>query len=551
MRTYKAAWVLHGVSHGRFVGGSPGPRSASRISIPPHPNRYPRHRKAPPPFTSAKQKTLHLSTRRNNPKMTAAQSQSDELRNLLISLHDIGAFILRDTKLKSGLVSPFYVDLRVTVSHPAILNKIARCLEQVTAEVPHQLLCGVPYTALPFATAMSVHKGVPMVMRRKERKEHGTGKVIEGVFEKGMECLVVEDLVTSGGSVLETVESLREVGIVVKHAVVLLDREQGAKENLLANGIQLHAVTTVSSMLAALKESGRISDADMNKVLTFISAAQVSLPNASKPMLTQNVSYEIRSANCKSLIAQRLFSTMASKCSNLCVAADVTTSESLLKLADLVGPRIAVLKTHADIIQDWDPNSTPQELRKLADKHNFLIFEDRKFADIGNTVVNQLAGGIHRISSWADFVNAHALPGPGIIAGLKKAAGGGDARPFGLILLAEMSSKGNLATSLPGYTQKTIAMAEEDSDFVFGFISMGRLEMKNADNFVFITPGVKLVAGDDPLGQQYNTPEKAIAEKGTDVIVVGRGIYQASDPGAEAEKYRVAGWNAYLKRLEQ
>ncbi len=473
-----------------------------------------------------------------------------DLRLLLLSLHDVGAFILRDTKLKSGLVSPFYVDLRLTVSNPMLLASIARHLEAAATRStsPRALLCGVPYTALPFATAMSLASGTPMVMRRKERKAHGTGKVIEGVFKTGDSCLVVEDLVTSGGSVLETVAALREVGITVTDAVVLLDREQGAIANLAAHGITLHSVTNVSNMVSTLKEAGRIEAADANKVLTFISASQVALPAAmpsnNKPAV---LSYEARAATTRSAVARRLFDVMTRKQTNLCVAADVTTTEALLMLADAVGPRIAMLKTHGDILSDWDA-TTGTELRKLAEQHNFLLFEDRKFADIGNTVLHQASGGVHRIADWADLINAHALPGPGIISGLKAAT---SERGLGLVLLAEMSSKGNL-TELSGYTAAVAAMAESEPEFVFGFISQGRLDSVNdGDGYIYMTPGVKLVAGGDAFGQLYNTPERAILERGTDVIIVGRGIYQADDPCSEAEKYRAAGWNAYQKRLAQ
>lgn len=467
-----------------------------------------------------------------------AMAAPGDLKSLLLSLYDAGAFILRDTELKSGVKSPFYVDLRLTVSDPPLLAHIANRLVAATTQVPRALLCGVPYTALPFATAMSLCTGVPMVMRRKERKAHGTGKVIEGVYERGAECLVVEDLVTSGGSVLETAAALRAEGIVVRNAVVLLDREQGARANLAAHGVALHAVTTVSDMVGVLRGAGRISAADANKVLTFVSASQVRLPAAAAvvaPARARHRTFDARAQDARSAVARRLFAVMEAKRSNLCVAADVTTREALLMLADAVGPSVAVLKTHADIVGDWDA-TTGGELRKLAQRHNFLVFEDRKYADIGTTAAEQLRGGVHRVGSWADFVNAHALPGPGIVAGLR--AGGA----AGVVLLAEMSSAGHLCSD--AYRAGVVAMAEAADDLVFGFISQGRLDVRGADGFVFMTPGVKLVAGDGALGQQYNTPERAVLSRGSDVVIVGCGIYEAADASADidrdAEKYKLS-----------
>lgn len=253
--------------------------------------------------------------------------------------------------------------------------------------------------------------------------------------------------------------------------------------------------------------------------------------------------YSDRAKLCTNPTAIKLLNLMDEKQTNLAIAADVTNKEELIKIADTLGPEICLLKTHIDIIGNFDPELI-SKLQNLSKKHNFLIFEDRKFADIGNTVKHQYRDGIYHISDWADIVNAHSVPGPGIIDGLKEV---GLSKGRGLLLLAEMSSAGTLAKDK--YTQETLKMAQGNKDFVIGFITMKKL--LDDPCFINLTPGVNLAVAGDNLGQQYNTPEKVIAEQESDVIIVGRGIYQAQKPVDEAKKYREAGWVAYQKRLKK
>lgn len=233
-------------------------------------------------------------------------------------------------------------------------------------------------------------------------------------------------------------------------------------------------------------------------------------------------------------IAKRLLEIIEEKKTNLSVAADLTDWHELIGLIEAIGSEICLLKTHIDIIAGLPPDFA-ETLEELKQRHNFLIFEDRKFADIGNTVKYQYSGGIYRIADWADIVNCHIIPGPGIIEGLREI---GLPKGRGLLLLAQMSSAGNLTTG--EYAQQAVDLAGKYNDFVIGFIALARLD----DNFLTLTPGVKLEEGADSLKQQYQTPAKAI-NSGSDIIIVGRGIYQAVDPKMEARKYRESGWQAY------
>jgi len=173
----------------------------------------------------------------------------------------------------SGRVLPYYVDLRLIPSHPEIFHRIIDSYVDLIEreEVNFDRVAGVPVGALPFAAAIAYKIKKPLLILRKEPKKHGTGKQIEGVLSKGDKVLIIEDLVTTGGSVIQTKKVLEDEGAVVRDVFVILDRLEGGRENLRESGLDLHAVTNTLDVISKFRKENLISTENYNKISGYIS----------------------------------------------------------------------------------------------------------------------------------------------------------------------------------------------------------------------------------------------------------------------------------------
>lgn len=179
--------------------------------------------------------------------------------SIILALYQIGAIQFGKFTLKSGQSTPIYINLRKIISYPKLLRSIASLFWEQIKDCQFDLICGVAYTALPIATCIALDHDIPMLICRKEKKDYGTKQRIEGQYKQDQRCLLIEDVMTTGSSLRETIKPLEEVSLQIEDIAVLIDRNQGGRQNL---GVQykLHVVLTLNELLTVLLKTKHLKD---------------------------------------------------------------------------------------------------------------------------------------------------------------------------------------------------------------------------------------------------------------------------------------------------
>jgi uridine monophosphate synthetase len=201
---------------------------------------------------------------------SGSEKQFRANEKLIIELFETGCVKFGNFTLASGKNSPIYIDLRRVVSYPRLFKMTAQAYAQVVEPLHYDCIAGVPYAALPTGSVVAWKLNQPFIYPRKEVKQHGTGQAIEGSFTAGQTAVILEDVITSGGSILSSVEVLRQAGLVIKDVVVLVDREQGGAEKMAEAGLNLHAVMTITQILETLKEKALIDMVTFQSVRDYL-----------------------------------------------------------------------------------------------------------------------------------------------------------------------------------------------------------------------------------------------------------------------------------------
>jgi len=230
--------------------------------------------RSPDPRRAAAELRDQMMADRSPARRTAASQVVRQASPLVSQLADellkAGCIKFGEFTLKSGLKSPIYIDLRQIITHPRLLQEIGAAYLPVLRQLKFDRIAGLPYAAIPIATAISLQGDYPMIYPRKEAKAYGTKAEIEGEYQAGETAVIIDDLATTGGSKFEAIDKLAQAGLKVKDVVVLIDRQSGAREALEQAGYRLHAVLAITDLLDYWEQTGSVEKDKISQTREFL-----------------------------------------------------------------------------------------------------------------------------------------------------------------------------------------------------------------------------------------------------------------------------------------
>lgn len=408
--------------------------------------------------------------------------------------------------LKSGQHSPIYINLKDLITYPNLLAGINQYLSDFipeniitnlkSNENQKYKLCGVPYGGIPIATGLSLITGIPQILLRKEVKSYGTKKLIEGQYSRNDKIILIEDVITSGQSVRETIDILEKEGLEVIQVLSVVFRGTKELENEFILKYNYNYIFHIIELLALDK---------LHNNLQSIINTKNSIKNLNKNII----------ANVKN--------------SNIFIALDKNYKLEELKNIILENANnIYGFKVHNEILGlTYEENIIFYNLCK---EYNIQVWEDRKFNDIGNTINKQLK----YYEPIRDIVSLVPTSGLESIISLETS--------LRFLVLCEMSSKHNLFNSILKNSILDIVLLNPDKFYglICQDLELIKLCKTSYPQLITIMPGINLQKLGDNKGQTYRDPRNFKKEEKPNFYVVGRGITESNNLTQSLEYYNTS-----------
>jgi uridine monophosphate synthetase len=485
---------------------------------------------------------------------------------IIKKLYLAGIFTLDDIVLKSGKKSPYYCDFRLLISKPELYQEVVEfiCAYLETLSFEYQHLGSVPIGSLPFTTSVSNRLNQSFVIPRGETKTYGKKCSIEGSLHVGDTVLVLEDVITTGASVLEAVEIIKNNGGVVKDVVCIFDREEEGEPVIKGNDINFHSVFSLSDLIRVL-ESEQMTDNLHLEKLKFhnekYKKIQVDLHIENTEEFKRNERKEKLTRNYQELVEnsfnKRLLNIIKTKQTSVCLSLDTGSWNKGKSILESCAPYICMVKLHLDLLTDWNDTAT-QEILDISKTHNFLILEDSKLDDVPNIVENQVYGGLYSFGNWVDAVTVNSVNFVPINNSLyrssRKKRFDNVSKELTCIPVGQYNTKDSMVTKDYSVNFRNKLLEEKDARFQTRTIIQQNL-FKTDNQFLRITPGVIEVDEDIIFNEdrdRYRSIESAMMRDRNHVVIIGGNIIINENVVEKCKSCAAKTWenmNLYYKKI--
>lgn len=438
--------------------------------------------------------------------------------------------------LKNGTISNIYIDFRKLINYPQFFSYLEKLIDLMYPNLllnETNKLMPIPMGGIPLGNYLSFAKCIPQVMIRDKPKDHGTKNIIEGIYSDKDDFIIIEDVITSGSSIKDSLQNLFDYGINnLKYKAILCICNRGSLENLDISAI--HNITIPIYSIFTLSE---IEDymvrfnmhAPINYFTNQITNQQNKLSNS---------------------FQSELYKIATIKKSNIILSCDFMNDNEILSIIENIGYNIIAVKLHLDTINTFNYEEFFDKLNVLKKKYTLLIIEDAKIADIETIMYEKIYSSRMMINNIADAITIHAIAGLSILENEKL--------KIPMIIVSEMSSNDNMIDI--EYSKKIIkrlrntgttsANQSENSYHLGGLVCQNNIpKLINPFEFLTMSPGINLDDKNDSGNQKYSIPAVKNNKVGL-FWIVGRGITKYKNDlqilQSKVGLYRETGWQYFI-----